>query len=104
MPGEFLFMIITMKNLKTGGSLKPGFLQKTKLGDVCITPKKSIYDDNNGRFTPLRKSLSGKTLCRQVLRPRKSLIGLRMRRSRNLMARIELYKSAYKNAKTKPFF
>ena len=77
-----------------GGSLKPGFLQKTKLGDVRIAPNNDIYDENNGRFTPLCKSLSGKTLCRQAHHSRKSLIGLRMRRSRNLMPGIELYKSA----------
>ena len=95
--------IMTVK-LEMGGSLKPGFLQKTGFGDVCITRNKGIYDGNNGRFAPLRKSLFGNTLCQQVSCSRKSLIGLEMRRSCIPLAGIELYKSAFKDAKTKPFF
>ena len=87
-------MTIMTVNLEMGGSLKPGFLPKTGFGDVRITHNKGIYDENNGRITPLRKSLFGNTLCQQVSCPRKSLIVLRIQQSCILLAGMRLCKSA----------
>ena len=87
-------MIFMMKNIKTGGSLKPGFLQKTGIGDVRIIRIKDINDENNDSFAGPRKSLYGNILRQQTLRFRKSLIDLGMERSCILMADMGLHKSA----------
>ena len=71
------------------------YWQKIKfkhLGEQGISNVK--YNYNNGRFAPLRKSLSGNILRQQNGHPCKSLIDLGMRRSCNLLAGIGLYKNA----------